>query len=154
MRIWYGRHIVQEFVSRCIAPLQERSHPSWEFSGLSDRTRLFVGPDSETEARMVKITMNWLLGGKVDPVPLPSSVVPLHQDKENIDAILASLPSCDEHGVRRVWRSPAEYETHRKQRQEISRPTPRSPTFLPADGRPTRWRLVPLLAADRLPGPS
>ena len=102
---------------------------------------------------MVKITTNWLLGGKVDPVPLPSSIVPLHRDKENMDSILVYLPWCDEHGVRRVWRSPSEYEAYWRQRQESASPPLQPATSPPADDRLSRWRLVTLLTADRLPGP-
>jgi hypothetical protein len=61
---------------------------------------------------MVKATVNWLLGGKVDPVPLPPSIVPLHRN-ENIDTILASMPLCDAQGVQRVWSSLVEFEAHK-----------------------------------------
>jgi hypothetical protein len=46
---------------------------------------------------MVKATVNWLLGGKADALPLPSSIAPLHHN-ENIDTILASMPLCDVQG--------------------------------------------------------
>ena len=41
-----GRQVVSHFISRCIAPLQSRSHPMWQFSGVNDTTRLFVGPQA------------------------------------------------------------------------------------------------------------
>ena len=32
-----GRHVVFDFASRCLAPLQQRSHPAWAFSGVHDQ---------------------------------------------------------------------------------------------------------------------
>ena len=151
-----GRHVVQEYISQCIAPLQERSHPAWEFCGPLDRTRLFVGPSSGTD-HMVRAAVNWLLGDRSDLSPLPPSVFPLYHDKENMDSVLASMPQCDELGVRRVWRSVPEFAEYRRRKQLAADGSPgtRSLSLPNTDDGPSRcWRWTPLSAGDRLSTPA
>ena len=38
--------VMRDFLFKRLAPLQERSHPAWEYQGMDDATRLHRGGDA------------------------------------------------------------------------------------------------------------
>ena len=94
-----GRHVALDFIRNAIAPLQARSHPMWEYEGPSDRTRL-RGAYSRAEEETLTATFLKALFGGEPTLTFPDSVLPLWRDPPRRDAIVASMPDCDELGVK------------------------------------------------------
>jgi hypothetical protein len=94
-----GRHVALDFIRSAIAPLQERSHPMWEYEGPSDRTRLRGAYSREEEEALTATFLKALFGGE-PTLTFPDSVLPLWRDPPRRDALVASMPDCDELGVK------------------------------------------------------
>ena len=83
------------FLENCIPPL--RSHPVWEFQGMGDHTRLFLG-NSVVDPGALKMLVNELYNDTRDLEGLMPSITPLYAD-ENLDAIIVLVPKCNEWGI-------------------------------------------------------
>jgi len=103
-----GRQVVSHFISRCIAPLQSRSHPMWQFSGVNDTTRLFVGPQAAFERQTLDLMVNELTGGSDGYEKLSPGIHALYVNTR-VDEILAMMPLCNEFGIVADWVPPSEY---------------------------------------------
>ena len=57
-----GRHVVLDFLRCAVAPLQERSHPMWEYQGEQDKTRLREVYSPEEDEDLVKTFHKILFG--------------------------------------------------------------------------------------------
>ena len=71
----------------------------WEYRGINDRVRLFMGRASSIFPEVLEGLMMELVRGPAELEPLPARVVPLYQDPQR-ESILAGLPACDEWGIR------------------------------------------------------
>ena len=93
-----GEHVVAHFIDHCIAPLQEQSHPMWEYQGINDHVRLFTGRRSTVSPQVLEKLLLELVGGPAELEPLAAGVVPLYQDPKR-ESIIAGLPACVEWGI-------------------------------------------------------
>ena len=95
------REVMRDFFLKRLAPLQERSHPAWEYQGEHDATRLQRGGDSlvaDMEAEL--LTSKFMGPGKPGSIP---GRIPSLGEREDSGEILLRMPSCDEHGARGTY---------------------------------------------------
>jgi hypothetical protein len=85
-------------VSKRIAPLQERTHPAWLYTGVNDVTRLERGDGSALGEEALTRVM-----GKLSPDPSshdfvtpPASYQPLCMDQTTRTLSLVAMPSMDD----------------------------------------------------------
>ena len=119
------REVMRDFFLKHLAPLQERSHPAWEYQGEYDATRLQRGGDlfvADVEAEL--LTSKFM--GPRKPGGIPGRILSFWE-REDSGEILLRMPSCDEHGARgNVSRSAFDLPKNRRSTKDPSRVTPRS----------------------------
>jgi hypothetical protein len=116
-----GRHVALDFLRCAIAPLQKRSHAMWAYEGPTDTTRLrSAGTPLEDEV-LLKGLLKVLFGGDVS-LTFPDAIEPLHRDPMR-DEILASMPDCDELGIKATWVRPGHPRTAQLSSASTSRTT-------------------------------
>ena len=101
--------MLTNFLLLGIAPLQKRSHPVWEYTGVNDATRLFTGENSALDREALDRVANELYGGTNGGVSLKAGVLPLYADPDNIDSVLAQMPLCNELGILPEWAPPGAF---------------------------------------------
>jgi hypothetical protein len=64
--------VLHDYVSKCIVPLQEHTHPTWLYTGVNNITWLERGDGSTLGEEALTLVM-----GKLTPIRLPTALSPL-----------------------------------------------------------------------------
>lgn len=92
-----GNMVATDFLWQRLAPLQQRSHPAWAYTGAADKTRLWPGLDYNLTPDQHGRLMRELFVPHTVGV-LPPTVFPLCNNNR-CASILAVMPKCDAQGV-------------------------------------------------------
>src|SRR6185503_9354110 len=94
-------HVLGDFLKRRIAPLKQRPHPAWSFTGPQDCSRAHHGEDSDLTQEGLEVVVRAVTGEIFVPehLILPQGVVPLCEDSSLRVAVLATLPTLDDGGL-------------------------------------------------------
>ncbi|KAM0931589.1 hypothetical protein ACQ4PT_000242 [Festuca glaucescens] len=99
------RQVILNFLQERVAPLHQRLHAMWVYEGPSDAIRLHPGGPLGRE--LLDRQVKFICGGGA-AVELPPRVRPLWADDDR-DAIIASLPDCNEWWIEDHWKPPGEF---------------------------------------------
>jgi hypothetical protein len=98
--------VLHDYVSKRIAPLQERTHPTWLCTGVNDVIWLERGDGSVLSEEALALVM-----GKLSPNPSshdfithPASCQPLCMDQAVRSMLLVVMPSMDDVGIAPIQR--------------------------------------------------
>jgi hypothetical protein len=102
--------VLDDFLRRCIAPLQQRSRMACMYTGPNDCCRIVRGPSTdliraELEAAILAVTGE---AYSLESLVLPRGIKALCEDQATRSPVLASMPTLDEGGlaVRQVGGDP------------------------------------------------
>jgi hypothetical protein len=122
-----------------VAPLQRRSHPMWEFTGVRDSTRLRNGCLTVEE---LDRCVNQLLGGTQGALWLMDDLQLLYErDEDARIQILSKMPACDTRG-------PLAASSGQPDLARSEGPTRHRKLMLPSDSKDEAQDWVPL--AERM----
>jgi hypothetical protein len=82
--------VLHDYVSKCIAPLQERTRPTCLYTGVNDVTRLERGDGSALSEEVLSLMMG--------------SCQPLYVDQAVRSMLLVTMPSMDDIGIAPIQR--------------------------------------------------
>jgi hypothetical protein len=97
--------VLHDYVSKCIAPHQERTRPAWLYTRVNDVARLERGDGSMLGGEALVLAM-----GKLSPDPsshdfiTPTSCQPLSMDQAARTFLLVAMPSMDDVDIALVQR--------------------------------------------------
>jgi hypothetical protein len=97
--------VLHDYVLKRIAPLQERTRPTWLYTRVNDVTRLEHGDESALSKEALALVM-----GKLSPNPSshdfvtpPASCQPLCMDQATRSLLLVVMPSMDDVGIAPIY---------------------------------------------------
>jgi hypothetical protein len=98
--------VLHDYVSKRIAPLQERNHPAWLYTGVNNVTRLERGDGSTLSEEALVLVMGKL---SLDPsshnfVTPPMSCQPHCMDQVTRSMLLVAMPSMDDISIALIQR--------------------------------------------------
>jgi hypothetical protein len=98
--------VVHGYVSKCIAPLQERTRLAWLYNGVNDVTRLEHSDGSVLDEKALALVMGKLSSdpSSHDFITPPASCQPLYMDQAARTLLVVVMPSMDDIGIAPVQR--------------------------------------------------
>lgn len=97
--------IGSDFLRRCIAPLQNKGRPAWDFRNAADIMRLRPGLNSNLTFLQHAALCQRLFGSEAVGKP-PASIVPLCNNSA-LASIVAMMPAFDAHSLDGTWIEPS-----------------------------------------------
>jgi hypothetical protein len=93
-------HVLRDFLKHRIAPLKQRPHPAWSFTGLNDYSRTHRGEGSDLTQEALEVLVRNVTGEAFisENLILPQGIIPLCEDSARV-AVLATLPTLDDGGL-------------------------------------------------------
>ena len=96
--------IASDFIRRCIAPLQNKGRPVWEYKNAADVMRLRPGIDNDLTTMGHGFLCHQLFKSATVE-DLSAGVVPLCNNS-SMSAIIAMMPVLDAHSINERWVQP------------------------------------------------